>query len=155
MQIRVEDKFAGPTLSEMEFLFHLGEGPFEARWEATHSDIHLAHKYKHKDITLVVPTLSVMERVASQLGLPISMDRNQLVSIPYKLNSLDNNWRAFSGATGHTVTRSALLHITASGLRKGKNATHMRRELAADLLSNVSPADLDVLYMLRIKGARV
>lgn len=155
LSLRVEEKFGGPTIIEMESLLAWGDGVFEVRWEGSKTEIHLAKKHADLGIALVVPTLAAMERAASALGLPFTMDRSVMVNGMTTLNKPDGRWRDFSYNVGPQVARGAVMRALANAMRKGEQSSTLQRTVVQNILDQVQPADLDVLYAMRLRGARV
>jgi hypothetical protein len=155
LSLRIEEKYSGPTILEMEPLFALSNEAFDVRWEGTKPEIALAKKYAKRPLTLVVPTLVAMERTAVILGLEYVLDRHLWVNGTDNLNKPDGKWRDFARDNGGYVARGAVMRALATVLRKGGTPTVLRKAVVSNVLDRVQPADLDVLLIMRLRGARV
>jgi hypothetical protein len=156
LSLRIEDKFTGPTIVEIEPLFSLSSEPFDVRWEGTKQEKRLARKYKDRPLTLVVPNLAAMEKAAATLGLGYDFDRGLMVTGKNSLANKDGKWRDFTRDNGSYVARGTVLKGLATMFRKGgPPSKDLRQTVVNSVLDQIQPIDLDVLLLLRLKGARV
>lgn len=155
LSLRIEDKYTGVTILDMEPLLELGDCPIEVRWENTKAEVRLLRKCEGREVTLVVPNLIAMERAASTLGLNFVVERSLVLNGLHSLNKPDGHWREFTTQTGPYLSRGLVMRAFAHKLRQGIDHQPLRKVLIESVLDNTSPVDADVLLGLRIKGARV
>lgn len=155
LSLRIEDKYTGVTILEMEPLLDLSNEPIEVRWENTKPEMRLLRKCAGRDVTLVVPTLVAMERAASLLGLKYVVERNLVINGIDSLNEPTGHWREFSNQNGPYLARGAVMQAFANQLRRGGDFAPLRKVLVESVLDHTSPVDVDAFLGLRLKGARV
>ena len=153
--LRIAEGYTGVTLVEMEPLLDLGDEALAVRWENTKPEMRLLRRLGGRKITLVVPDLTAMERAATALGLRLNCKPEHLVAAVDAINSPEGGWREFSMRMGPQLSRGIALRAMANIVRQGERTDELQKALVDSVLEGTSPVDLDVLYLLRVKGARV
>lgn len=154
--LRIDESYTGVTLVEMESLLDLGDEALEVRWENTKPEMRLLlRRLGGRKITLVVPNLAAAERAATALGLHLNAKGDHLVSALAAINRPEGQWREFTTRMGPQLSRGLAIQAMANILRSGGRADALQKALVDSVLGGTSPVDLDALYGLRTKGARV
>lgn len=155
LSLRVEENPTAPTILQMEPLLEWSDEPVEVRWENTKQEVRVLKKYSGRNISLIVPNLVAMERAASLLGLDYVIGSEMVMHGAATLNKADGKWREFSQRTGPYLARGTLMLALSNKIRRGGDIPRLRKTIVENVLDHVSPVDMDALYILREKGARV
>ena len=154
VQLRIDPKYKGVTLVQMESLLAESDEPLEVLWENSRRERALFRRCRDRDITLIVRSLSVMERSAASLGLRYAVTGDLFNTSVDCLASPSTDWRELTKRIGHGVSRSLLVAMAAHGLRTGVDHAATRKVALESLFNNVSPQEADNLVALRMQGAR-
>jgi hypothetical protein len=150
--IQINPEFAGPDILSLRDLLPLNDSPITVSWSNAWPEQYLLRKFPSRDITLVVPDLSAMERTAVTLGLPYEIDdRTHQECIKALVAPKGGKWRGFASGVGNNVARAIALQLAAADIRQG-NIPTVRKFLTHSLINNTSMAEIDLLLGLCPEG---
>lgn len=156
LTISVQHSFKGPNIVMMRDLLTVDNSPVTIKWTNTKAERKLLRQYPDRDITLVVPDQSAMERTAGSLGIPYKIDVATYNACMKAINwEAGGKWRDFANNAGPTVARGAIVQLVASCLRDGNDPTPLRKLAVECMLDSGPMVEADILMHLRIQGAHV
>ena len=156
INIIIDRTYGGPTLVELGYLLDEGTEPVTAAWRNTRTEMEIIRAWPDRDFTLILCDASLMERTCVLLGLRYVLQPDMVQAGVSALNSaVAGAWRPFTNRVGSPVSRSVFIQAIADRIRRGKDAPALRK-LAVDCVLDGTPViDMDVLFGLRMTGARV
>ena len=146
IELKLDAKFQGPTLSELVPIFDMLPDPVIARWDG--ADLELVQACER--LVLVVADVDTQARVALLLGRRVVWDDETLEACRKTLTaSRDMAWKPWIESRGAQLGSAALLAVLGHSVRSGRYPVAALSVVSDVVHKKTHPGDADVFLRLR------